>query len=463
MNGSCASRLPDRGPSPHKPILVDPPGPAGAAPAVVSRALLHRQPFNGIVNPFELAANAGGGCGFDRLDHAPPGGISYSMLWSELAWSGAVGRCTPSRAAAAHGEGLMPADQTESFGRRTATARLAAVLPASPFAALSEPQEPASSPGILAAGNRESNSEAGARASGPSLPATMALAALTGTRSSAQSDVRTVSQAALTNDVKYLSHGVEQATVADRQQPSQRPPVPPKNPFAEFRGACTWSAGSGPGSQASDEAAAGPAGQQAAEPPELPALGDGDAQWTWPVHRTDELLPSPDAIVRLLPPPPDSSFGAVGGGPALAAQRSGALVHAPCQSLLLVFPCHVGTPAAFCSPIIHCHCPALLPAWSCASQGAPASGAWPCSAFAVSAVYMSRGCLDKRSGSLVFAVPCLRAAHHAKNQSVHATGGRGLWNTDLDVAMPAELRRFSTVILSHARHRLLFPDPVEVR
>jgi hypothetical protein len=29
--------------------------------------------------------------------------------------------------------------------------------------------------------------------------------------------------------------------------------------------------------------------------------------------------------------------------------------------------------------------------------------------------------------------------------------------------MPSELRRFSTVILSHARHRLLFPDPIEAR
>jgi len=43
------------------------------------------------------------------------------------------------------------------------------------------------------------------------------------------------------------------------------------------------------------------------------------------------------------------------------------------------------------------------------------------------------------------------------------TDGARLWNTDLDVAMPAELRRFSTVVLSRARHLLLHPDPAEAR
>jgi len=43
------------------------------------------------------------------------------------------------------------------------------------------------------------------------------------------------------------------------------------------------------------------------------------------------------------------------------------------------------------------------------------------------------------------------------------TDGVRLWNTDLDVAMPAELRRFSTVVLSRARHLLLFADPAEAR
>ena len=64
---------------------------------------------------------------------------------------------------------------------------------------------------------------------------------------------------------------------------------------------------------------------------------------------------------------------------------------------------------------------------------------------------------------MLAAVPWLHVFKAAISSPPDAAGGGGLWNTDLDIAMPAELCRFSTVLLSHARHRLLFPDPVEAR
>ena len=342
--------MPVRGLSRGKPILVDPSEPAAAAgPAIISRALLHRQPLSGVVNPFELAANAGGVFSSAAHQRGPRSGISYFVQWSEPAWSGVgVGPLGPSP----HNEqdgAPSAADPVGSFSRHTVPARSAAAIPASPFAALSDPQQSAGSP--ILTGADDSGTETSAGTSSPSRQAGKAAAPMAGSGTpSLTADQRAATKTSPAVDAEHSSPSAAQAAMAAPHLWHRSLP-PPLNPFADFRGGRLVSGDDTYSPQPSSESVADPLGQQpAAAPANLPTLDDGDAHWAWPVHRADERLPAPNAVIGSKPPAEaDGSFGAIGSGPALTAQRAGA------------GNCHMHAAPS-------CAQPALSPVSSCCTQ-----------------------------------------------------------------------------------------------
>ena len=322
-------------PSVTKALLIDPLGPASAAPAVVSRALHGAQPLSGIINPFEIVANAGYGSDLGRLDRSPFSNISRAMQHSDAAWGDEAGpaaaQLPSARAATA---GLLPAPGStvmvvrggdSGFQRGLTVTKLPAVVPQSPFAAV-PPSRVLGSAEATSADGAQPRPRSGA-ASVPSQPGASVGGSAGAAEPAQPASGRADSHAASASDSQHDPADTptpEQAAPAGDQPRSQprRRPQPPRNPFADVRGAC---------SNPADSGAAGVAGsasqhRQPTATGELPALGAPDADWAWPVHRPDEA-PQPIASGSVLPV--DSPFGAVGSGAALAAQRRGARFSTP--------------------------------------------------------------------------------------------------------------------------------------
>ncbi len=324
----------------NKALLADPLGPASAMPAIVSRALHRTQPLNGIVNPFEVAAHAGYDMDIARLDALPFSGISRAVQHSGAAWGDkadpAAAQLSSTCAATA---GLLPAPgstvgvvRSGANGpqRGAVAAKPAPVMPQSPFAAFPSPRMPGYAP-ITSTDSAQSrpstdvdtaSSHPGASAAGTA--DTREPAQLAGSRTSSHADP-------IVDAELHPADTPEQATPFSEQQQVKLPrrgSQPPRNPFADVRGACSLADSSAAGvvrsaTQQKQPAAAG----------DLPALGDGQPDWAWPVHRADEALPTGASGGPL---PVDSPFGAVGSGAAIAAQRRGAHCCAiPCLSSLL--------------------------------------------------------------------------------------------------------------------------------
>ncbi len=330
--GCCFFGVSSAHPSVNKALLVDPLGPASAVPAVVSRALHHTQPLNGIVNPFEVVANAGYGSDVGRLERLAFGGIRRAMHLSAAAWgdeaSPAAAQLPSVRTATA---GLLPAPGStvlvvrsgvNGLKRGAELAKAAAVMPQSPFAAVPASFVPGSAEATSADGAQSRpvtdasrvSSNPGASAAGETAGAADP-AQLAGGRTSCQT-------ALIAEEESHPSDTLRQATRSGEQQqvkPPQRGPQPPPNPFADVRGMCNPVNGS-----AASDAGSVSQRQQPAASSELPVLGGPDADWAWPVHRADDTLSLGASGVAQ---PVDSPFGAVGSGVAPAAQRRGARCH----------------------------------------------------------------------------------------------------------------------------------------